>query len=214
MRFRRSCVLAVVIGVLSGFPGAASAVIRDASEAPRTSGPLIATNEACGEDESSPMGGLRTQTCVWTFVAPAETEASEDFTSYWVQIEAEPARDWCVLGLGFDSTGPDVGRIVTGVPGSGKTGGKTTVELVVAAGAAVTPGAVAQDLVQPKGRVRTTLDPDLFTYRWKGRSSKKVVVAMGLQLAYPVPPPVITQWIEGTHFYYGACRPGVIRSGR
>jgi hypothetical protein len=168
----------------------------------------------CEDDGPPEHGGTRSQVCAWSYdLVPAETNATEDFAGYWVQIEVDPAPGWCVYGIHFETTGPDSGRLVSATPEGGKTGGDTTVELSVDAdGAAPVPGTIAQDLSLPKGRVRTKLAPHHFSYVWSGKSRDKVVVALGVQVAYEFPPEsLIYMWSEGVGVEFGTCRPTVLR---
>jgi hypothetical protein len=211
----RSVLTALVL--LVAVPGAAAAApVQDASEAPRTSGPLFGSPLDCEDDGPPGPNETRMRTCVWSYdLLPAETNATEDYTGYWIQLEVDPAPGWCVFGVDFDTSGPDDGRIASAAPQPGRTGGETTVELVVdAEGAAPLPGTIAQDFDLPKGRIRTSLDPHHFAYSWSGRAKDKIVVGTGVQVTHPLPPSVISTWYEGVGVTFGSCRPMAIAAIR
>lgn len=198
------------------FPVPASAAVQDASEAPRTSGPLVPGSPLGCEDDGPPgPGESRGQSCAWAYdLVPADTNAAEDFVGYWIQMEANPAPGMCVKRMHFDTTGPQSARLVSATPSTGKARGATTVELVVdGEGAAPAPGTIAQDVDLPKGRVRTTLRPHRFTYDWAGNAPGKVVLAFGVQWAYQVPPSFAPAWAEGLGMAIGPCRGSTIRLG-
>lgn len=210
---------ALTIGLVLAltFPAPASAAARDASDPPRVSGPLVdlAPGE-CEDGGSLAPGSTRLEMCAWLYdLVPAETNALEDYGAYWIQIDVEPAQGTCVYGVDFGTSGPIEGRIVSSAPRTSGTGGETTVELTVdAEGAALAEGQIAQDLSLPKGRIRTHTDADAFAFRWKGKTAKKLVLAMGIQVANPFPPPVLTTWFESVGLLTGSCRTPVIRGGR
>jgi hypothetical protein len=205
--------IAAALALALVFPSPASAApARDASEPPRTSGPLYRSPFGCEDNGPGRPGESRMQVCVWSYdLLPAETNAAEDYSVYWAQFEADPARGSCIYDVRYETSAPASARMVSAAPEDGGTGGMTTVELNVdAEGSGPMTGIVAQDLALPKGRIRTRLRPDSFSYHWSGKTSAKLVLAMGVQMASPVPPELIGARSESLSLSTGPCRHDVV----
>lgn len=185
----------------------------DASDPPRTSGPLVGSPLGCEDDGPSGPWEFKAQSCSWLYeLAPAETNLEKDFAAYWVQMEITPGKGLCAKDLGFNLTRPRGVRIISAVP---RHGGRVaehrsavTELLVDADGDAPIPGTVSQDVLLAPGRIKVNKSARHYSFRWSGNSPRKVVIAIGIQLAHDrIHPSMFSGWIEGIMFGGGPCRP-------
>jgi hypothetical protein len=189
----------------------------DASDPPQTSGPLVGSPFGCEDDGPPGHNEIKAQACSWSYeLIPAELDATHDFSAYWLQMEVDP-ESGCVKEMFFKVTVPPEMRILSAVPSRSRRIVKSrpmTTQLVVDGdGSAPVPGAVSQDLTSAPGRTFVTSGTRTYSYRWRGNSPHKVVVAIGLQLSHPSLPSdsLFSAWSEGLGFGWGSCRPIIIR---
>lgn len=184
--------LLVALFVFGLFNPPASADGPDASDPPRTSGPLIGVAFPCEDNGPAGRDELNAQACSWTYdLLPAETNLGEDFSAVWVQMEVDPGPGWCADLLTVRMKVPNGMRIASVAPhesGPVRPTAPRVTELVVdAEGAAPVPGAIAQDVAPPSGRVSVAHTARNLTYSWTGHERHKVVVAVGVEIAHTVP---------------------------
>lgn len=215
--------LSLVAGLCLALLGATSPVGADdfdASDPPRTSGPLVGSPFGCDDNGPAKPHETRGQACSWAYdLVPAQTNATEDFSAYWVQIEVDPGKHWCVKEVSFKVTAPNHVRIVSAVPARGhriaRAKGMTSRLVVDAEGTAPVPGVVSQGLSTTPGRTTVDVGHRRYSYRWRGNSADKLGVAIGLQLAgQRLSPELFRVWSEGIGFIVGTCSTHVVRSLR
>lgn len=217
---RHSLLAAFVATTVLGLPYPVAANDPDASDPPRTSGPLVGLSMPCEDNGPAGPGEAKGQSCSWFYdLAPAETNLGEDFSAYWIQMEIDPGKGWCAKKLTFELSAPSDGRIVSAAPDRGRRiakGRVTTAELIVdAEGAAPVPGTVAQDVKPGRGRITVKMNEDHYMFRWRGNSPDKVMVAVGVQLSHGrLPPELVYSWQEGVGFATGTCREPTLRAAR
>lgn len=154
---------------------------------------------------------MKGQACGWAYqLAPAETDADEDFSAVWIQIEIDPGPG-CASLMAFELTLPPGARIVSAVPSSDGRARElpTTTEIIVDGdGGAPVPGVIAQDIAPESGTVSVSLFKRRFRYVWLGRSRDKIAAAIGVQLAHKAPlDSWFAQWSEMVAMGGGSCRP-------
>ncbi|MGH2755554.1 MAG: hypothetical protein ACRDLB_14140, partial [Actinomycetota bacterium] len=208
---RRIIAIVCTTLLVAAAPGAADD--RDASDPPRTSGPLIGSPFGCEDAGDAEPGETVMQSCSWSYdLVPAESNAGEDFSVYWMQLEIDPGKGWCARDVFFELTAPSDGRIVSAVPAEGgkqiRNRASVTRLAVDAEGAAPVPGSVEQDVVLPKGRTKVSVSEEGYSYRWRGNSSDKIVVAIGIQMSHRrLPPAPIYSQAGATGFGISSCDP-------
>jgi hypothetical protein len=215
MKIKR--LLALVAAIICLLPPTAFAEEPDASTTPRTSGPIVTTTPGECED-NGPAGPqeVKGQSCSWAYqLLPAHTNATEDFLVYWMQMEIDPGTGWCAQRLEFDIELSDA-RIASVTPDKGqriKQAEVTTTEFVVDGdGSAPVPGTIAQDVQVGKGRTTVSVDEQKYRFTWTGNTKEKVVIAVGVQIAYTRTPPGLFFSVSGGQgMGAGSCRPIIIR---
>lgn len=216
---RRHLLVGLLCAAVSWPAQPAAAQDPDASNPPRVSGPLVGSPLGCEDNGPAAPGEAKGQSCSWLYdLVPAESNLEENFSAYWVQMEIDPGKGWCAKEMSFTMSAPSDGRIVSAAPDRGGRIGKsrlTTTELIVdAEGAAPLPGTVAQDVKPGRGRVTVTMDESVYSYRWRGNSRDKVVLAVGIQMTHAgLPPELFSTWSEGMSFTMGSCRTPSLRFG-
>lgn len=216
---RRLLLIGLLCATVSWPAQPAAAQDPDASNPPRVSGPLVGSPFGCEDNGPAAPGEAKGQSCSWLYdLVPAESNPEEDFSAYWVQMEIDPGKGFCAKEMSFRMSAPSGGRIVSAAPDRDRRITKsrlTTTELIVNAdGAAPIPGAVAQDVKPGRGRVTVTVNENAYSYRWKGNSRHKVVLAVGIQLTHAgLPPDLFSSWSEGMSFTMGSCRTPTVRFG-
>ncbi len=210
MRARRIVALALVAGLsLPAEPVAAATA--DASDSPRVSGPLLGTPLGCEDNGPSGPGELSGQSCTWSYeLAPAHTNATEDFSVLWTQMEIDPGTGMCAQRIEFELRLSGGERIVSAAPTTAAAARGSVTKLVVDAdGAAPVPGQIEQDVAPPPGRVRIEVGDRRYSYTWTGRSRHKVMIAVGIQFPHGrVPPQLQTAMAVSTGSGGGSCREG------
>ncbi|MEA2459986.1 MAG: hypothetical protein QOH90_163 [Actinomycetota bacterium] len=191
--------------------GPVSADDYDASDPPKTSGPLIGSPIGCEDDGPAHAGRSKGQTCSWSYqLVPAETAVGEDFSAYWLQMEITPGRGVCAKQMSFSLTLPADARIVSAVPARSSKVSRIrpiSPKLVVdGGGTAPLPGTVSQDLNSAPGRIGIRIEPHRYFFTWIGNSREKAEVAIGLQIAgRSLPPNLISAWSETLGLVVGTC---------
>lgn len=209
----------LVVSLLFVFPASpASANEPDASHAPRTSGPLVGVPWPCEDNGPAEPGEAKGQSCSWAYeLAPAETNAGEDFSAFWIQMEIDPGKGWCAKEMRFELTAPTDGRIVSAAPDRGsritKSSPSTTELVVDGEAAAPVPGTIAQDIGLTSGRTKVEVDEDHYSFVWRGNSRTKVMVAIGVQFAHNrVPPETFYSFSGSEGAAMGSCRTPLLRA--
>lgn len=181
----------------------------DASDPPRTSGPLVGTPLPCEDNGNARDGEVRGQACSWSYELAAHTKATSDYWAYWTQIEIDPGRGTCAKKISFTFEVSGGTQIVSVAPAPGAASPRRSrTELIVDAdGGAPIPGRIEQDVEVPSGRVSVDLVDGRYRYVWRGNARRKVMVAIGLQLANDrVPPELETVISTRTGSGAGSCR--------
>ncbi len=211
-----------VVGLVGALLASAHPAIAgdpDASDPPRSSGPLVALPYECEDNGPARPSETQGQSCSWTYeLAPVHTEPQRQFSAYWIQMEIDPADGECALELMFELEVPDSVEIISASAERNRRISQRTnpiAELVVdAGGAAPVPGTVSQQTMVETGRETVDLTKHSYSYTWTGTSKTKVMLAIGVQLAYrTVPPEFYYEWSEGYGMGWGSCRPMIIRVG-
>lgn len=209
--------IGALVFLLAALPAAADD--PDASQPPRTSGPLFGIALPCEDNGPARRGEATGQSCSWSYeLLPADTDPDLDYWAYWFQMEIDPGTGMCAQHLMFEFDAPSDGSIVSAVPNKGgriRSRSITTTELIVdGGGSALVPGTIAQDVAPARGRTTVNIDERHYRYVWRGNSRDKVMIAVGIQLSSRrLPPELITTWSEGSGFGMGSCRPMVVRVG-
>lgn len=219
MGFRRIILFALVSALLVP---AQHAVARDpdASDEPRSSGPLTSTPQECEDNGRAKKHETKGQSCSWSYgLLPADSEPDEDFSAYWFQMELEPAKGECAMQLMFEIGLPDSIRVVSAsLEGTQRISERVdnVARLSVdGGGSALVPGTIEQDTMVTVGRESGVMREHGYSYTWTGRSRDKVVLAVGVQLAHrSVPPELIYMTSEGHGAGWGACKPTIIYVGQ
>lgn len=188
-RIRTDLLLVMILcaAVLAG--PAALAYSQDASKEPRFSGPLVASPGPCVRDEAPGKGGMTTfESCSWSYsLVPAESDIDEDFSALWYQLEIDPGRGTCATGIGIEILAPSDGQIVSGIPDRSRRIKRSRVHVstltIDGEGSAPLPGTIEQDVVDAPGRVEVEVSSRHYRMEWKGKSRKKVVLAVGVEIA-------------------------------
>ena len=192
----------------------------DASHRPRTSGPLLGYPFDCEDNGRASRGQMKAQACTWSYeLIPAELDATNDFSAYWVQMEVDPGgAGWCAKEMFFEANLGGKAEIISATPSrSGrvtKARPLTRTLEVDGGGTAPIPGTVSQKLTSLVGRTSVRQGAHSYTYRWRGNSPHKVVTAIGLQFSRPtVPAEAMATWGEGMGVTTGTCRAQLIGEG-
>ena len=216
MRGRVSLVALLVI--VLGMPGPPlSARNPDASDAPQTSGPLVASPFGCQDDGPRQPNESQGQACSWSYkLLPIEADAGNDFSAYWLQMELDPARGECVKEMSLDIELPPEIEIVSASPSrssrTAKTRPSTTRLVVDGGGTAPIPGTISQSITAVRGRTFVRRNAHSYSYTWRGNAPHKVVVAIGLQMSESsIPKGLLSTWTEGGGWGWGFCKPMIIR---
>ena len=152
MRIRSLGLVAGVVGVLvAGAPGIGA---REASDGPTSSGPLVRRTVSCDENSDFSTGWSCSS---WFELLPAETNVTEDYSAFWVNLGIEPDPGWCARSLSFSAEFPSTARVVSVVPGDDARFPRARTmltELVVdAEGGAPVPGRIEEEARIGAGRV-------------------------------------------------------------
>lgn len=194
-----------------------SADAPDASDPPRTEGPLVSLSTPCEDDGPPGPREAKAQTCGWSYsLAPVESDVDEDFSVDWIQMEIDPGKLGCAKELSFYMSAPTGGRIVSASPDHSyridKYDNNLASIVVDGDGTAPIPGQVSQDVMPAPGRVTVKMTESSYRYRWTGNSREKVVLAVGVQTSHRmVPPQLIYSQGGGGGFGMGSCKPVVVR---
>jgi hypothetical protein len=157
------------------------------------------------------------QSCSWSYdLLPAESNATEDYSAYWVQIEVDPGKGECARMILFEMDAPGDGRIVSAVPDktvrSSEAHPATTELIVDGGGTAPVPGAISKEVIVPTGKTTVDFDEDHYSAMWWGKSRDKVMIAFGVQYTHTsVPPELFYSWSESQGMGGGSCRPITLR---
>jgi hypothetical protein len=154
----------------------------------------------CEGDEPTGEGEFGGRMCTWRYdLLPAETNAGEDFSAFWLQMEVFSGGE-CIRAVELELQVPKGVRVVSGAPAKGgrftRSSVPTTTELIVdAEGTAFVPGTVVQDSAAPAGRVEVAVGARRYRYSWRGNSRDTVMIPLGVQLAHSaVPEPTRGQY--------------------
>jgi hypothetical protein len=210
---RRSIAVLLAVGLMLSGPQGLAAEGADASESPRSSGPLVGLFPfPCADNGPAGPNEARGQSCSWFYeLLPAETNATEDFSAYWIQFEIDPGKRFCAKRIDFELEVSAEHRIVSAVPNKSehiKRAKPQITQLVVdGGGTAPVPGIIEQDVVAPVGRTKVSVQERTYSYRWTGNSRDKIMIAIGIQLAHEAgPPQFFYEWSESGGFTMGSCR--------
>lgn len=188
----RSLAIVVVVSVLLASPAAAAQL--EASDRPQASGPLAYEGKSCRKHSLRAAGQLlaTTRTCLflYSFSPLSELDALRDYGAAWVQTEVDPRGDWCATALGSAVFLPEETEGHAHAPKAKKVGmtRRVTTKLVVdAEGQALSDGVLRQSYrLHPKRITTATSDGGrTFTVTWKGRTSKTLAFALGLEFSAP-----------------------------
>lgn len=130
-------------------------------------------------------------------------------------MEIDPGKGMCAKELHFGMRYPAPGSIVSAMPDADRRISAYTEEVwgfdVEAGGAAPVPGRIEQDVALPKGNISVDVDEHEYSLRWRGNSKKKVMIAIGVQLAGDAAPPeLFYTWEESQGGSMGSCSAPVI----
>jgi hypothetical protein len=205
---RAGIALVLLAAALSSGAGTAVA-------APTTSGPLVGRSVACEGGAPSPGWFCSS----WYELLPAETNATEDYSVYWVELGVEPSPGRCVRSVSFAAEFPSTARVVSVAPARDQRFRRpraVTTELVVdAEGGAPVPGHIEEEACMGAGRTKVSWGPRRYSYSWTGRHAGRVYAVLGLEIAGDrIPPHVMSTWADGAGFEVGPCNVGRITSGR
>ena len=214
MRAIRSAASLVAAAAIA-FGAPALANQPDASDPPRVSGPLVGLPFGCEDNGPAGPGEVKGQSCSWSYNLAADTAAQRDFSAYWVQMEIDPGKGNCALELDFDVDLPEEIQLVSATHDSSrrlsKKTGQTSRLVVDGGGTAPASGTIEQDLLMSNGRETVAISDHTYSYKWRGKSKTKIVLAIGLQMSHASPPDLFTTWSEGQGMAMGSCRPIIIR---
>lgn len=148
--------------------------------------------------------------CAWYYeLLPIETNVSQDFAALWVQMEIDPGKA-CVHEIGFEVKAPKEVRLVSAAPAESHVTDPSigTARLVVDGdGAAPVPGVIEQDVALAPGFVSAELGEHHYRFLWTGNTRRRVMVAIGVQLADDtIPKSLIQTWSESLRYQWGDCR--------
>ncbi len=172
----------------------------DAREAPNVSGPLIHTGGSCDAGRERAGGQvvvvLRACSDVYGFKAGKETDPNRDYEVIWLQTSVEPRNGFCATDVTSTLKVPKGTRIERKAPRYKRTDERIRYKtrlVARAGGSAVRRGVVKQKF----GLLPRVLDPTVrgrtFTLEWRGRTSKALGFAMGVEISYPENNPPGTQ---------------------
>jgi hypothetical protein len=207
----------VIALTLVSAPQVVASAGSDASNNPRTSGPLVGLVTQCPDNGPAARNEAKGQSCAWSYqLAPAESNATEDFSAFWIQMEIDPGAGWCAKEIRFSISAPSDGRIVSGVPSEGgritKARPEVTELVVDGEGTAPLPGLISQDVYVPEGRTKVSVNGKRYSYAWRGDSREKIVVAIGVQMAHGrVPPDFFYTISESEGGSVGSCGRYLVR---
>lgn len=158
------------------------------TSAPRTSGPVLGVPLPCEPtSEPEPMGS-NAQLCSWDYTFLGETKANKDFAVRWLKMEVHPGKGMCVRKLRFRKQMAHGIRIVSATPAAPQeisTPTSVLLRLVVDAGGSATiGGTVEQRAFLDKGRIAIRRNPGVYEISWYGRSPKRIVIPVGMELSY------------------------------
>jgi hypothetical protein len=189
----RILVLLLTLGLLAAAVPASAAQL-EASDGPRSRGPLRQDRKKCIRDVRRTPGGqviARFALCRWffRFRADRETNPNRNFGAWWVQAAVDAENGWCTKVTRVDSNLPDGWKGVAPKLGADPRGPQTyTTRLKVdAQGATTNPGRLSQDFMIRQGRMTAFRPaPGRYRLRWDGRPTpKKLSYAVGIEMSYP-----------------------------
>lgn len=190
---------ALVILMTLGPAGAAGG--PDASDPPRTTGPLVNTQVPCEDNDDAGPGGSTMQWCDWFYDLALDTSPTEETVVFWTQMEIEPAKGWCATELTFQTDLPEGWKILSASLEKSRRVSKDITKArldVDGGGSGVVPASVEQDISLSSGREIVRMKQDRYSYTWLGKSRKKVMIAVGLELLQPaVEADPFTLWTTG-----------------
>jgi hypothetical protein len=204
---------ALLVGAMTASSGASQAA--DAAAEPRTSGPLLGGSGGCQKAAAAP-GQPTFESCTWSYTLAADIDPSADYSALWMQLEIGPPKDACIVGVKVDIDAPSDGRIVSGVPADNSTISKTTAAVtelsVDGGGSGPMPGTIAQDVTLVRGKVKTKVTDERYSYKWTGKSKTPLMVAIGVQMSHAALPPALTyEQKGGVQAGFSSCEPMIVR---
>jgi hypothetical protein len=183
------------VALVLGLPLSASAAQLDADERPTTSGPVATSSELKSCRSKRVKTGNRTVARVrvcsryFLFNPDAETDPANDYGAYWIQLNANAIRGFCVkairtdlsYGNGVHAKAPKPATTVK----AGKKRRLTTKLAVDAQGNSDDTGIIKNSFVLHPGTMTARVrDGDTYRLRWRGSSGGKLAFAAGLELSW------------------------------
>jgi hypothetical protein len=172
----------------------------DARDRPNVSGPLVHTAGSC--DTGRPRAGgqvavvLRACSDVYTFKAGKETDPNRNYDVIWLQTTVEPRNGYCATDATSTLTVPKGSRIERKAPRKKRTDERIRYQtrlVAKAGGTAVNNGVVKQGFALYPRIMDPTLEGRTLTLEWRGRTSKTVAFALGVEVSYPENDPPANQ---------------------
>jgi hypothetical protein len=186
--------LLLLVLVLLAAPSPAFAAQLDASDGPRTRGPLTKVSKRCIRDVKRSDGGqviAKFALCRWFFrFRPSrETNPNRNFGAWWMQGVVDAQNGWCTKWTKANTNLPDGWKGVAPKLGTDRRGPQTyTSRLVIdAQGATATPGRLSQDFIIRRGKMTAFRPrPSRYRVKWEGRPTPdKLAYAYGVEMSYP-----------------------------
>ncbi|HEX2051390.1 MAG TPA: hypothetical protein VHJ34_12290 [Actinomycetota bacterium] len=176
--------------VLSAAPAAAQ---LDATNAPRSRGPVTLEDKDCKRDVQRAPGGAvmaRFALCRWfyRFKPERETNENRDFGAFWIQASVDAENGWCTRWTKADMKLPDKFGMLAPKLGTERRGPQrfTTKLVVDASGDTERPARLQQTFKVFPGKMRAFKpSKDVYRLRWDGATKRKLAYAYGIEVSYP-----------------------------
>lgn len=163
-----------------------------ARENPRVRGPLGRVGGSCSTNRDRANGEVVvvSKSCgdYYLFNSSAENSPNRDFAVIWLQSNVDPRPGWCATEVKSVIRAPRGSRIEAAKPRGMRTNERqfVTTRLVANAnGTADENGVIKNGFVLYPNRVKRELEGHKFKLTWRGRKSKEVAFAMGVEISFP-----------------------------
>ena len=189
---RGHAVTGALVGSLLLLSTPAAAAQLDASERPRSSGPLSFEGKHCARQtlraDGKKVATARTCLFLYSFSPLSETDALRDYGAAWAQTEVDASGGWCATKIRSALFLPKETEGHTHAPTAKKAAKpkRVTTKLVVdAEGFGLAEGILTQSYrLYPRRITPSVSDAGrTVSVTWKGNTSKPLAFALGLEFS-------------------------------
>jgi hypothetical protein len=190
---RRGLLLLLVLGFLVPTP-AAGARQLDASDYPKTSGPLSLETRECGRRKTRSQSGevvAVATSCLYfySFDASKEGSVNRDFGVIWLQTNVNARPGWCTTSISSEIDVPGRARLHSHKPALKEASSKRRVFTGLrlnARDSAVKAASIGRRFVLYARRMRGLVRADRRIFRtvWYGRSSRRLATVSGIEVSW------------------------------